>query len=62
MRPAGTTSDLRKIIVALISVRFKISVAAFQKLLYMAAAPGRGIALQDDRWKSIFTAAKQPHE
>lgn len=28
----------------------------------MAAAPGRGIAIQDDRRKSIFTASEQPHE
>ena len=62
MRPAGAAPDSRQIVIALIAVRFQISAVAFQKLFCMAAAPGRRIAIQDDRRKSILAASEQPHE
>ena len=35
MRPTGTASDPREIVVALIDIRFQMFVVAFQKLLCM---------------------------
>ena len=62
MRPTGAASDPWKIIVSLISIRFQVSAVAFQKLFCVAATPGRGIAIQDDRRKPVLTASEQPHE
>ena len=62
IRSTGTASDPREVVVALIAIYFQISVVAFQKLLCMAAAPGRGIAIQDDCRKPVLTGAEQPHE
>ena len=63
MCPTGTASDPRQIVIPLIAVRFQISSVAFQKLLCMAAAPGPGIAIQEDDFrKPVLTASEQPHE
>ena len=62
MCPTGAAPDPRQTVITLIAVRFQISAVAFQKLLCMAAAPGRGIAIQDDLRKSVLTASEQPHE
>ena len=62
MRPVATASDPWPIVITLIAISFQISVVAFQKLLCVAAAPGREIAIQDDLRKSILTASEQPHE
>ena len=48
--------------VSLISIRFQVSAVAFQELPRMAAAPGRRIAIQDDRRKPVLAASEQPHE
>ena len=62
MRPTRAASDPWEIVVSLISIRFQVSAVAFQKLPRMAAAPGRGIAIQDDRRKPVLAASEQPHE
>ena len=59
MCPTGAAPDPRQTVITLIAVRFQISAVAFQKLLCMAAAPGRGIAIQDDLRKSVLTASEQ---
>lgn len=43
--PTGTSFDIRQAVVALVTIRFQISVIAFQKLLCMAATPGWRIAI-----------------
>ena len=62
MRLTRAASDPWKIVVSLISIRFQVSAVAFQELPCVTAAPGRGIAIQDDRRKSILAASEQPHE
>ena len=62
MCPAGAAPDPRQIVITLIAVRFQISAVSFQKLLCMAAAPGRGIGIQDDLRKTILATSEQPHE
>lgn len=47
MRPAGAAPDPQKVVVTLVGVVFQISVVSFLELSCMAAAPGRGIAIQD---------------
>ena len=62
MCPAGAAPNPRQIVITLIAVSFQISAVAFQKLSCVAAAPGRGIAIQDNLRKSILTTSEQPHE
>ena len=62
MCPAGTAPDPRQVVVPLIAIGLQIPGVAFQELFCMAAALGRGIAIQDDRRKSILTTPEQPHE
>ena len=62
MRPARAASDLWKIVVSLVSIRFQVSAVAIQKLPRMVAAPCRGIAIQDDCRKPVLAASEQPHE
>ena len=62
MRPTSAASDPWEIVVFLVSICFQVSAVAFQKLPRMAAVPGRGIAIQDDRRKPVLAASEQPHK
>ena len=62
MGPATAAPDIFQVVITLISICFQVSAVAFQKLSRMAAAPGRGIALQDDRRKPVLAASEQPYE
>jgi len=62
MGPAGTALDPWQTVVPLITVGFQIPAVAFQEFLCLAAAPGRGITIQDECRKSILTASEQPHK
>lgn len=48
MDPVGTTLAPWQNVVLLITVSFQIPAVAFQEFLCLAAAPGRGITLQDE--------------
>jgi len=62
MCSTGTASGPWEIAITLIAVRFQISFVTFQKLLCMAVAPGREIAIQNDFCKPVLTASEQPYE
>lgn len=62
MCSAGTALDPGQTVVPLITVGFQIPAVAFHEFLCMAAAPGRGITIQDERRKPILTASEQPHK
>lgn len=63
MRPAGTAPDTRDIIITLITIRFQVSVRkTIKEINCIVSCPCFSVMVKDDRWQSIFTRAKQPHE
>lgn len=63
MRPAGASPDSREIIIALITIRFQVSVRkTIKEINCIVSCPCFSVMVKDDRWQSIFTRAEQPHE
>ena len=63
MRPAGASPDTREIIIALITIRFQVSVRkTIKEINCNVSRPCFSVMVKDDRWQSIFTRAEQPHE
>lgn len=63
MRPAGAAPDTREIIIALITIRFQVSVRkTIKEINCIVSCPCFSVMVKDDRWQSIFTRAEQPHE
>ena len=63
MRPAGAAPDAREIIIALITIRFQVSVRkTIKEINCIVSCPCFRVVVKDDRGQSIFTRAEQPHE
>lgn len=63
MRRAGASPDTREIIIALITIRFQVSVRkTIKEINCIVSRPCFSVMVKDDRWQSIFTRAEQPHE
>ena len=63
MRPAGAAPDTMEIIIALITIRFQVSVRkAIKEINRIVSCPCFSVMVKDDRRQFIFTRAEQPHE
>lgn len=63
MRPAGAAPDTREIIIALITIRFQVSVRkTIKEINCIVSCPCFSVMVKDDRKQSILTRAEQPHE
>ena len=60
--PAGTSFDPGDFVVSLITVSFQVSLESIKEFCRVISIPGRGVSIQEDRRKTVFSAAEHPHE